>query len=75
MKVRAVGVAVVALMTVSTLGGAGILVYQAASGQAAETSLSSPALHEQPELPATPASGQAGDNVAVSAFKLVCPFH
>ncbi len=59
-------------MTVSTLGGAGILVYQAASGQAAETSRSSPALQN---LPAAPGDGPSGDNVAVSAFKLVCPFH
>lgn len=62
----------VVLMTVSTLAGAGMVVYQAASGQAARTSLQSQAQGGQP---ATQTGSQPGDNVAVSAFKLVCPFH
>ncbi len=72
LKVRAFGAAMVVLMTVSTLAGAGMVVYRAASGQAAGTSLQSPA---HGGMPAGQTGSQPGDNLAVSAFKLVCPFH
>ena len=68
LKVQTFGVAVVALMTVSTLAGAGILAYQAVAG-------ASPQPTALQELPAAQTADQPGDNVAISAFKLVCPFH
>ncbi len=55
-------------MTVSTLAGAGILAYQAVAG-------ASPQPTALQELPAAQTADQPGDNVAISAFKLVCPFH
>jgi hypothetical protein len=65
-KTRTFGVAVVALMTISTLTAVAGVVYQAAAGQGAQTA---------PQVSASQVDHQLGDNVAVSAFKFVCPFH
>jgi len=71
-KTRTFGVAVVALMTISTLAGVAGAMYQAAVGQGAGPTPQAAA--SQP-VSAAGTSGQPGDNAAVSAFKLVCPFH
>jgi hypothetical protein len=71
MKVRIFGIAVVALMAVSLLAGVAGIIYQAAAGQGnappAETALQGPL--------SAATEGRPGDNAAVSAFKLICPFH
>jgi hypothetical protein len=71
-KTRTFGVAVVALMTISTLMAVAGVVYQAAAGQSPR---SSPQVSASQAAPATQIDNQPGDNVAVSAFKFVCPFH
>lgn len=66
MKTRTFGVAVMALMTISSLGAIAGVAYQAASSQGARTA---------PQVSAAQIDHQPGDNPAVNAFKFVCPFH
>ena len=68
MKTRTVGVAVVVLMTVSTLAAVAGAWFQAAAGPSLQATAS--------QLASDAGTGnQPGDNVAVSVFKFVCPFH